>query len=325
MSKQYHSNAKTNTHIRELIQNSNEPARVLAERFDINMSTVYKWRNSNELEDKSCRPHKTRDVLSETEQWICCEVRQTSGFSLDELVPILKPFIPKINRYNLYRVLKNNGLNKLPKENAPKDKKKHSQFADYPIGYVHIDVKYMPKLVNEEKRKYLFVAIERNTRYVYIALKDNKNKQCACEFLNECIKFFPFKIATILTDNGKEFTDRYARNQKIPTGKHAFDILCKINGIEHRLTKAFSPQTNGMVERYNRRVEEILEQKKFIDYIALMKTLKKHLECYNYYIKQRVLGDRSPYQIMLEWYYRSPDSFNIFPEAIYDNLSQPYK
>lgn len=64
-----------------------------------------------------------------------------------------------------------------------------------------------------------------------------------------------FKIRTILTDNGKEFTDRlFGSRSRQPTGVHEFDRLCQALGIEHRLTKPKTPQTNGMVERFNGRL-----------------------------------------------------------------------
>src|SRR5437868_9866001 len=74
---------------------------------------------------------------------------------------------------------------------------------------------------------------------------------------------FGHPVHTILTDNGSEFTDRFAVDMKgkpeaKPSGKHPFDTCCARNGIEHRLTRPFHPQTNGMVERFNRRIAEAI-------------------------------------------------------------------
>lgn len=69
----------------------------------------------------------------------------------------------------------------------------------------------------------------------------------------------PFWIEKVLTDNGKEFTDQYCiTGQREQTGKHIFDKICLENSIEHRLTKPRSPQTNGMVERFNGRIAELV-------------------------------------------------------------------
>ena len=48
------------------------------------------------------------------------------------------------------------------------NKPKYQRFKDYPIGFVHIDIKYLPRMADEGKRRYLFVAICRATRMVCV-------------------------------------------------------------------------------------------------------------------------------------------------------------
>ncbi len=64
----------------------------------------------------------------------------------------------------------------------------------------------------------------------------------------------PYKIHTVLTDNGIQFTLGYARLRPPPryadgpTAQyitHMFDMRCEENDIEHRLTKVKHPWTNG--------------------------------------------------------------------------------
>ena len=117
---------------------------------------------------------------------------------------------------------------------------------------------------DETSRKYLFAAIDRATRWVYIEIRPNKSAKSAERCLKNLINAAPFAINKVLTDNGKEFTDRYcATGQRKPTGNHLFDKVCTNHGIEHRLIKPRNPQTNGMVERFNGRIEDILKQTKF--------------------------------------------------------------
>ena len=67
----------------------------------------------------------------------------------------------------------------------------------------------------------------------------------------------PLKITKLLTDNGKEFTARlFAARERKATGNREFDQLCTELGIEHRLTAPRTPQTTGMVERFNGRTSE---------------------------------------------------------------------
>ena len=86
--------------------------------------------------------------------------------------------------------------------------------------------------------------------------------------------FCPIRITKILTDNGKEFTDRlFASRARAASGSHEFDQLCAELGIEHRLTPPKSPQTNGMVERFNGRIADVLKTNRFDSALDLEQTL----------------------------------------------------
>jgi transposase InsO family protein len=81
--------------------------------------------------------------------------------------------------------------------------------------------------------------------------------------LKRFLAHFPHRVHTILTDNGSEFTDRFAVEMKDkphdrPSGRHPFDRICARHNIDHHLTKPFRPQTNGLVERFNRRIVEAI-------------------------------------------------------------------
>lgn len=75
----------------------------------------------------------------------------------------------------------------------------------------------------------------------------------AREFLDNLAKAVPYKIHTILTDNGIQFAKRKGTETcwTIP-----FDRLCDAMGIEHRLTRINHPWTNGQVERMNRTIKD---------------------------------------------------------------------
>lgn len=73
----------------------------------------------------------------------------------------------------------------------------------------------------------------------------------------------PIKIIKLLTDNGLQFTDRYTKKDTKPGSQHAFDKVRTGIGIEHRLVPPRQLQTNGMVERFNGRISELLKQTRF--------------------------------------------------------------
>ena len=131
----------------------------------------------------------------------------------------------------------------------------------------------------------------------------------AREFLKFVTERFPFKIKKVLTDNGKEFTNKvFGYNATNKT--HEFDELCLSLGIEHRLTKVRRPQTNGMVERFNGRIADILRTHHFQSGKELEHTLLRYVDLYNNHLPQANLNCRTPCQVMYEWYEKEPLFFN---------------
>jgi transposase InsO family protein len=129
------------------------------------------------------------------------------------------------------------------------------------VGFIHIDLKHLPAL--ERRKSYAFVAIDRASRFVYLEIHPRRHAETAAGFLKRFLKDFPHPVYTILTDNGSEFTDRFAvdmRNKPKdrPSGCHPFDLVCADQKIGHRLTRPYRPHTNGLVERFNRRIVEAI-------------------------------------------------------------------
>ena len=46
--------------------------------------------------------------------------------------------------------------------------KPRKTFKTYEPGFLHVDVKYLPQMADETTRRYLFVAIDRATRWVFV-------------------------------------------------------------------------------------------------------------------------------------------------------------
>ena len=77
MLQKLHKNAKTNYLIRKKIQQSYEPISILAKKYHLSRLTIRKWKNREDLEDKSSRPDTLRTVLTtEQEDLILFERRQ---------------------------------------------------------------------------------------------------------------------------------------------------------------------------------------------------------------------------------------------------------
>jgi transposase InsO family protein len=168
-------------------------------------------------------------------------------------------------------------------------------FKVYEPGYVHVDIKYLPQIADENVRSYLFVAIDRATRWVFVQIRPDKSAASARAFLAALHETCPIRIVKILTDNGKEFTDRlFASREREPSGQHEFDQLCQAFGIEHRLTKPRTPQTNGMVERFNGRISDVLRTHRFRSGQDMRQTLERYVHLYNHQLPQSALTAKHP-------------------------------
>ncbi|MBB1078238.1 IS481 family transposase, partial [Rhodoferax sp. 4810] len=311
-----HKNARTTPAVRRELQLSSKSKsdRELAQEYGLNRATVHKWRNRDNTNDASHCPHRLKTTLSPAQEIVVVHLRQTLLLSLDDLLAVTREFInANVSRSGLDRCLRRHGVSNLkalmPKaEDSSKPLKK---FKNYEPGFVHVDVKYLPQMPDETHRRYLFVAIDRATRWVYLELLDDKTAASASAFLNRLTAHAPFKIEYVLTDNGKEFTDRFcATGERKPTGFHAFDQRCTEHGIQHRLITPRRPQTNGMVERFNGRIADVLATTHFNSAHQLEQTLINYARVYNHQIPQKALGHISPVQSLKNWQRQCPERFN---------------
>ena len=254
-----HKNARTTPAIRAQLAASNEPVAVLTKRFNLAPNTVRKWQSRTDFNGRSHAAHNPKTTLNSDQEHIVIYLRKHLLLPLDDLLSVTREFLcPEVSRSGLNRCLRRHAVGNLKEMTRTDDNKpKYQRFKDYLIGYVHIDVKYLPQMPDETRRRYLFVAIDRTTRMVCVQLRHSKTANDAKTFLKSVTERFPFKISKVLTDNGKEFTNKVF-GQKAADNTHEFDLLCQSLGIKHRLTKVRRPQTNGMVERFNGRIADIL-------------------------------------------------------------------
>ncbi|MDC8757115.1 integrase core domain-containing protein, partial [Janthinobacterium fluminis] len=113
----------------------------------------------------------------------------------------------------------------------------------------------------------------------------------------------------------------FAMKDKKPSGQHAFDKVCAGMEIEHRLAPPRHPKTNGMVERFNGRISELLQQTRFDSRADLEATLLNYPKLYNHHIPQRAIGTKTPIQALKEWQDRKPELFvkRVYSQTGLDN------
>ena len=200
-----HKQATTTPKVRASIQTSDEAGAVLAERHGVTPQTIYKWRNRDGVDDRSHTPHRLQTTLTPAQEAVAVALRKTLLISLDDLLSVVREFLnPNASRSGLDRCLRRHGVGNLRDMKAKAPKPKHGAFKAYEPGYIHIDVKYLPQMADDSARRYLFVAIDRATRWVFIRVFNAKTAANARRFLRDLERACPMRIRTILTERAIE-------------------------------------------------------------------------------------------------------------------------
>ena len=268
----------------------------LAKKYNLSWNTIKKWQASDGINDKSSRPNKIRTKLNSADEAKICFERKQFKKTVDDVYLTLENEIKDLYPMKVYRCLKRHNLSRLP-DQFEKEERKIKNFKQYGIGYVHIDLLYAPK-INKE-RKYVYTAIDRVSKVAYAQFSSKKTKESGASFLNKVLKFYPYKINYILTDNGAEFCYRalpkHTRTKKV----HPFDQICLENKINHRTTKFNHPWTNGMVERFNRKVKDnVLNKFLFASIFEMEQKTLEYIDRYNHQIRLKGLDYKTPSDFM---------------------------
>ena len=305
-----HANAKTTPAVRASIQASDEPVRVLAARYGVSEVTVRRWRARKSPYDRSHRPKNMRLSMSPQEAQLICALRRDLGLSIRDIAEVMNRSLSlSLSESAIGRCLKRHDVPKGPpreEEATGTSRARSGRFEETRFGYVHMDLKQLTKL--KGKRAFVFVAIERTTRFVHVDIIDRKDRETVVGCVRRFLDSFPGQVHTILTDNGSEFTDRFSNDMKgkpkdQPSGKHPLDILCRKRKIKHRLTRPYRPQTNGMVERFNRRLAEAIREdnptrkrkNRFPSHTARRRYIQNFADAYNR-TRLKCIGFQTPTQ-----------------------------
>lgn len=303
-----HQRAKTTHAIREDIQRSSASVAALSRRYDLNPKTVRKWRSRSSVEDDRMGPKRPSSTsLSDLEEAAAVTFRRTTWLPLDDCCFALQRFIPHLTRSSLHRLYQRHGISRIPR---PTDRKPgKSAFRHYPIGYLHLDI---CEVRTGEGKAHLFVAVDRTSKFVHARLYRQAQRKQAAEFLDDTLQQLPYRVHTVLTDNGVQFTKRPGTEHYKP---HPFDVICHRYGIEHRLTRPFHPWTNGQVERMNRTLKEAtVRHFHYATLDELASHLKDYLWAYNSARPLRSLKGRSPIGFILDRWAVEPERFHDAPD-----------
>lgn len=277
--------------------------------YGVSISSVKRWCKRYDgtwqsLKEKSHRPKNHPNQHTEAEEMM-----------------ISKAFWSSYERYGwdgVYMKAKGNGYTRslsgmihAAKRLGLQEQRKHKEKRCYHKRYpelsvpgekVQIDVKEVPfcclrgNLLKQSKHLYQWTAIDECTRIRFVYAFEEHTPENSVKFLRMLFHVFPFKIQTIQTDNGTEFTYKYIS----ATEECPFDTELKKLGIAHKLIPPRTPWHNGKVERSHRN-----DQRYFYDWETfrsveeLNQKLVKHLEWSNHK-PMRTLGSKSPIELLAE-------------------------
>src|SRR5258708_6886567 len=212
---------------------------------------------------------------------------------------------------SLRSLSRRHGINRLPEVEG--DKPRRKKFNSYPIGFFHID---LAEVRTSQGKLYLFVAIDRTSKFAVVELVEKADMQAAAAFLEALVAAVPYRIHTVLTDNGIQFAD-LPKNRGGLTARwrgHPFDRTCLRHGIGHRLTQPNHPWTNGQVERMNRTIQEATV-KRFFSYTHehLKTPLTDFIAACNFARRLKTLRGLKPYEAICKLWTHDPDRFTLDP------------
>ena len=174
-----HGCATTTEAVRRAIQHSQESLRALARRYGINQKTVAKWKKRSETADLPTGPKDPKSTsLSLEDEAVIVAFRQHTLLPLDDCLYSLQATIPHLTRSSLHRCLQRHGISRLPDVGGGNGIKR--KFKTYPIGYFHIDI---AEVRTAEGRLYLFVAIDRTSKFAFTELHEKATRRVAADFL----------------------------------------------------------------------------------------------------------------------------------------------
>jgi len=307
-----HGSATTTEAVRRAIQHSQASLRSLAKRYGINQKTVAKWKKRTSVADRPTGPREPAStVLSAEDEAVIVAFRRHTLLPLDDCLYALQATIPALSRSSLHRCLQRHGISRLPEIEGDKEPKK--RFKSYPIGFFHIDI---AEVQTAEGKLYLFVAIDRTSKFAFVQLVESASRVTASSFLVALIAAVPYKIHTILTDNGIQFRfpPRYANGPTARYITHMFAMRCRENGIEHRFTKINHPWTNGQVERMNRTIKDATVKRYHYDsHAQLERHLDDFVSAYNFGRRLKTLKGLTPYEFICKRWTIEPERFNLDP------------
>ncbi|WP_337796280.1 IS481 family transposase [Actinopolymorpha rutila] len=240
----------------------------VAARAGVHRATVHRWvsrylaEQIGGLSDRSHRPASCPHQAGEVVEVAVAEMRREHprwGSRRIRLELLRKPlpwqdkeFVVPSER-TIDRILIRHGLLRQRPRKRPKSSFKRFERPG-PMQLWGIDIVGGIRLVNtttgELREAKIVTGVDDHSRFcVMAAVVERATARAVCLAFAQALARYGVP-EEVVTDNGKQFTDRF--NRYGPSrGEVLFDKICRKNGITHRLTAPASPNQNGKVERFH--------------------------------------------------------------------------
>jgi len=235
-------------------------------KYDKCRSYIYFWlkRYDGRVESLACqsrRPHSHPNQHTQAEIKLIRDMRRRNPqLGMIELWHRLRKRGYTRRPESLFRVMRRLGLYPQPKQKKKYVPKPYEQM-QYPGQRVQIDVKVVPRkcIPDSSLKLYQYTAIDEYSRLRFLAAYNEQSTYSSADFLQKAVAFYKrkgFSAECIQTDNGFEFTNRFANTRReLPT---LFESTANSLGIRHKLIRPYTPRHNGKVERSHREDQKLL-------------------------------------------------------------------
>ncbi len=178
-------------------------------------------------------------------------------------------------------------------EKAKQEKEAHGAIETEHPGYLGAQDTFYVGTLKGVGRIYQQTFIDTYTRVAHVKLYDRKNALVAADLLNDrVLPWFEEQgvpLLRVLTDRGSEYVGNLQH--------HEYELYLAVENIDHTKTKAKSPQTNGICERFQRTMLEefyrVAFRKKI--YASLEELQRDADEWVNFYNQERPHSGRYCY------------------------------
>ena len=277
-----------------------------AREFGVSRQTIYRWQKhydgtEESLKPKSRRPHHHPNEHSQEEIDLIKEMREKYPHDgLNMFWYRLSCMDYTRSMPALFRVMRRLGLYRAKPQN-PKYVPKPYEPALFPGQKVQIDVKVVPNtcIVGAAKalgqKFYQYTAIDECTRMRYLGGFEEHSTFSSMIFLQQLVRIFPFKICKVQTDNGFEFTKRFARAKE--GDKTLFEEQLQAYDIEYQRIRPYTPGHNGKVERSHRKDNEYFYALNQFDSLEDFRRKLANWNEFSNALPMRPLAFKSPQQV----------------------------